>query len=76
MLQSSKSEGNVLQDLLAILNATSLEELESLLGTEELTVNPKELKGLLDKLLGTDSDMNTDEEIQESNVWDLLSRYK
>ena len=37
---------------LAILNETSLEELESLLGSEELTVNPKELKGLLDKLLG------------------------
>lgn len=65
--------GNVLQDLLAILNATSLEELESVLGTEDLTVNPKELKGLLDKLLGTDSDVNTDEEIQQSNVWDLLA---
>lgn len=65
--------GNVLQDLLAILNATSLEELESVLGTEDLTVNPKELKGLLDKLLGTDSDVNTNEEIQQSNVWDLLA---
>ena len=65
--------GNVLQDLLAILNATSLEELESVLGSEDLTVNPKELKGLLDKLLGTDSDVNTNEEIQQSNVWDLLA---
>lgn len=65
--------GNVLQDLLAILNATSLEELESVLGTEDLTVNPKELKGLLDKLLGTDIDVNTNEEIQQSNVWDLLA---
>ncbi|MEK5206573.1 flagellar hook-length control protein FliK [Psychrobacillus sp. FSL H8-0510] len=65
--------GNVLQDLLAILNATSIEELESVLGTEDLTVNPKELKGLLDKLLGTDSDLNTNEEIQQSNVWDLLA---
>ena len=65
--------GNVLQDLLAILNATSIEELESVLGTEDLTVNPKELKGLLDKLLGTDSDVNTNEEIQQSNVWDLLA---
>ena len=68
------SDGNVLQDLLAILNATSLEELESLVGSEELTVNPKELKSLLDKLLGTESDQNTTEEIiQESNVWDLLA---
>lgn len=65
--------GNVLQDLLAILNATSIEELESVLGTEDLTVNPKELKGLFDKLLGTDSDVNTNEEIQQSNVWDLLA---
>lgn len=65
--------GNVLQDLLAILNATSIEELESVLGSEDLTVNPKDLKGLLDKLLGTDSDVNTDEEIQQSNVWDLLA---
>ncbi|SFQ18012.1 flagellar hook-length control protein FliK [Psychrobacillus psychrotolerans] len=65
--------GNVLQDLLAILNATSIEELESVLGTEDLTVNPKELKGLLDKLLGTDSDVNMNEEIQQSNVWDLLA---
>jgi len=64
---------NVLQDLLAILNATSIEELESVLGTEDLTVNPKELKGLLDKLLGTDSDVNMNEEIQQSNVWDLLA---
>lgn len=65
--------GNVLQDLLAILNATSIEELESVLGTEDLTVNPKELKGLLDKLLGTDSDVNTNDEMQQSNVWDLLA---
>ncbi|WP_277584165.1 flagellar hook-length control protein FliK [Psychrobacillus antarcticus] len=72
------SEGNVLQDLLAILNVTSIEELESLIDSAELTVNPKELKGLLDKLLGVDSDqtlVNTDpnKEIIESNVWDLLA---
>lgn len=65
--------GNVLQDLSAILNATSLEELESVLGAEDLTVNPKALKVLLDKLLGTDIDVNTNEEIQQSNVWDLLA---
>lgn len=66
------TEGNLLQDLLSILNATSLEELESLVGSEELTVNPKELKDLLDKLLGAEGDANN-EEIQESNVWDLLT---
>lgn len=69
----ANSEGNVLQDLLAILNASSLEELESLVGSEELTVNVNELKGLVDKLIGTDSDNNTNEELLESNVWDLLA---
>ncbi|WP_350472999.1 flagellar hook-length control protein FliK [Psychrobacillus psychrotolerans] len=67
------TDGDVLQDLLSILNATSLEELESLVGSEELTVNPKELKDLLDKLLAAEGDANTNEEIQESNVWDLLT---
>ena len=69
----ANSDGIVLQDLLTILNATSLEELESLVGSEELTVNPKELKSLLDKLLGTENDAKTNEKIQESNVWDLLA---
>lgn len=74
----ANSEGNVLQDLLAILNVTSLEELESLVGSEELTVSTKDLKGLLDKLLGADTDQSpvkTDpnEELIESNVWDLLA---
>lgn len=69
----ANAEGNVLQDLLAILNVTSLEELESLVGSEELTVNHKELKGLLDKLLGTENDTELNEELFESNVWDLLA---
>lgn len=69
----ANAEGNVLQDLLAILNVTSLEELKSLVGSEELTVNHKELKGLLDKLLGTENDTELNEELLESNVWDLLA---
>lgn len=69
----ANAEGNVLQDLLAILNVNSLEELESLLGSEELAVNPKELKGLLEKLLGTESETELNEELLESNVWDLLA---
>lgn len=69
----AKAEGNVLQDLLAILNVNSLEELESLLGSKELAVNPKELKGLLEKLLGTESETELNEELLESNVWDLLA---
>lgn len=68
----AKAEGNVLQDLLAILNVNSLEELESLLGSKELAVNPKELKGLLEKLLGTESETELNEELLELNVWDLL----
>lgn len=69
----ANAEGNVLQDLLAILNVTSLEELKSLVGSEELTVNHKELKGLLDKLLGSENDTELNEELLESNVWDLLA---
>lgn len=69
----ARAEGNVLQDLLAILNVNSLEELESILGSEEVAVNPKELKGLLEKLLGTESESELNEELLESNVWDLLA---
>ncbi|QUG41089.1 flagellar hook-length control protein FliK [Psychrobacillus sp. INOP01] len=69
------AEGNALQDLLAILNVNSLEELESLVGSGELTVNPKDLKDLLDNLLGAESEKNTDtnDELIVSNVWDLLA---
>lgn len=74
----ANSEGNILQDLLAILNVSSLEELESLVGSEELTVSTKDLKGLLDKLLVGETnqslvDKNPSEELIESNVWDLLA---
>ncbi|MCZ8539538.1 flagellar hook-length control protein FliK [Psychrobacillus psychrodurans] len=74
----ANSEGNVLQDLLAILNVTSLEELESLVGSEELTVSTKELKGLLEKLLAGETNQslvntNPSEELIESNVWDVLA---
>ena len=69
----ANSEVNVLEDVLAILDVTSLEELESLLGSEELTVNVNELKGLLDKLLSTDHEQDPNDELIESNVWDLLA---
>lgn len=74
----ANSEEDVLQDLLAILNATSLEELESLVGSEELTVSTKELKGLLEKLLAGETNQslvntNPSEELIESNVWDVLA---
>lgn len=64
-------EQDVIQDLLSILNATSLEELDSLNGLEKLEVNPKQLKELLNKLL--DEEADTPMEIEESNVWDLLA---
>ncbi|MFJ7970801.1 flagellar hook-length control protein FliK [Psychrobacillus sp. NPDC096389] len=64
-------EQDVIQDLLSILNATSLEELESLIGSEELEVNPKQLKELLNKLL--DEEIDAPLVIEESNVWDLLA---
>lgn len=67
------AEGNILQDLLAILNVDSLEELESVVVAEQLTVNSKELKGLLDKLLSPESDTELNEDLLESNVWDLLA---
>lgn len=74
----ANSEEDVLQDLLAILNATSLEELESLVDSEELTVSTKELKGLLEKLLAGETNQslvntNPSEELIESNVWDVLA---
>lgn len=74
----ANSEEDVLQDLLAILNATSLEELESLVGSEELTVSTKELKGLLEKLLAGETNQslvntNPSEELIGSNVWDVLA---
>ncbi|MFJ7824951.1 flagellar hook-length control protein FliK [Psychrobacillus sp. NPDC096623] len=65
-------EGNDLQDMLPILNVNSIEELKSLLGTDELTVSHKELKGLLDKILDVDNNTDSNGEI-ESNVWDLLA---
>lgn len=64
-------EQDVIQDLLSILNATSLEELESLIGSEGLEVNPKQLKELLNKLLEEDTGKTMD--IEESNVWDMLA---
>lgn len=74
----ANSEEDVLQDLLAILNVTSLEELESLVGSEELTVSTKELKGLLEKLLAGETNQslvntNPSEELIGSNVWDVLA---
>lgn len=68
---SNIPEQDVIQDLLSILNATSLEELESLIGSEKLEVNPKQLKELLNKLL--DEETDTPMELEESNVWDLLA---
>lgn len=66
-------EGKVIQDLLAILNVNSIEELEALVGSDELTVNVNELKELLDKLLATGSDNDISEDLPQLNVWDLLA---
>lgn len=62
---------NLVLDLLSILDANSLEEVENLLDSKELVVNPKELKELLNKLLGEETDPTA--ELMESNVWDLLA---
>ncbi|TQR07750.1 flagellar hook-length control protein FliK [Psychrobacillus soli] len=64
-------EQDLVQDLLSILNATSLEELEELIGSKELEVNPQQLKELLNELLSGETD--TTMEMEESNVWDLLA---
>ncbi|WP_391121257.1 flagellar hook-length control protein FliK [Psychrobacillus sp. L3] len=66
-----ESQKNLTQELSSILNADSLEEVETLIGLEELTVKPKELKELLNKLSGEKTD--TDDDLRESNVWDLLA---
>ncbi|MFB5087124.1 flagellar hook-length control protein FliK [Psychrobacillus sp. PGGUH221] len=65
------SQVNLVQELLNILDVDALEEAESLIGSKDLIVNPKELKELLSKLLGENA--TTDEELSESNVWDLLA---
>lgn len=65
------TEKDVVQDLLAILDSVSLEELESLIGSNEWTVNPKELKELLSKLLGENTEPTI--EMADTNVWDLLA---
>lgn len=66
-----ESGQNLIQELLSILNAESLEDVESLLGSKDLSINPKELKDLLNKLLGETTDPN--EKLVESDVWDILA---
>ncbi|PZX07864.1 flagellar hook-length control protein FliK [Psychrobacillus insolitus] len=66
-----ESQQNIIQELLSILGAESLEQVENILGSKELSVNTKELKGLLNKLLDEETDIN--DELTESNVWDLLA---
>ena len=61
----------LVQELLSILGAESLEQVENILGSKELSVNPKELKDLLNKLSDEETDIN--DELTESNVWDLLA---
>lgn len=65
------SQLDLVQELLSILDVDSLEEAESLIGSKDLIVNPKELKELLGKLLGENA--TTEEELSESNIWDLLA---
>ncbi|TQR20924.1 flagellar hook-length control protein FliK [Psychrobacillus vulpis] len=67
----NSSEQNLIEELISILNSESMEEVETLLGVNELTVNPKELKELLNELLAEET--NSQEELTESNVWDILA---
>ncbi|SER53784.1 flagellar hook-length control protein FliK [Psychrobacillus sp. OK032] len=67
----NETQQNLVQDLLSLLGAGSLEEAETLLDSKELAVDPKELKELFSKLLGEEIDPS--EEMTESNVWDLLA---
>ncbi|MFJ8063819.1 flagellar hook-length control protein FliK [Psychrobacillus sp. NPDC096426] len=67
----NETQQNLVQDLLSILDAGSLEEVETLLDSKGIAVDPKELKELLSKLLGEEIDPS--EEMTESNVWDLLA---
>ncbi|MFF2752568.1 flagellar hook-length control protein FliK [Psychrobacillus sp. NPDC058041] len=68
---ANDSQQNLTQELSSLLNADSLNEVETLLGSKELTVNPKQLKDLLNKLLGEKTE--TKDDLTESNVWDLLA---
>lgn len=66
-----ESGQNLIQELLSILNVESLEDVEALLGSKELSINPKELKDLLNKLLGETTDPS--KKLIESDVWDILA---
>lgn len=70
-LLPNESQQNLTQELSSLLNADSLKEVETLLGSKELTVNPEKLKDLLNKLLGEKTE--TDDDSTDSNVWDLLA---
>lgn len=62
---------STVNELLAILDTKSLEELEEVLGVTDLKVNLKELKDLFSTLLGESE--NPTEELNNSNLWDLLA---
>lgn len=66
-----ESQQNIRQELFSILGAESLEQVENILGSKELSVNSKELKDLLNKLSDEETDIN--DELTESNVWNLLA---
>ena len=68
---TNTSDESAIQDLLAILDTKSMEELEGLLDSTDLTVNLKDLKDLLSKLLGETE--KPEEQLNDSNVWDLLA---
>lgn len=70
-LKANLPKQNLIEELQAILESPSIEELEKLLGSNELAVNPKELKELINKLL--EEDINSSVESGDSNVWDLLA---
>jgi flagellar hook-length control protein FliK len=66
-----ESQQNFLQELLSILELESLEEAEVIVGSDDLSVSTKEMKDLLNKLLGNEEDVNL--ELDETNMWDLLA---
>ncbi|MCM3356929.1 flagellar hook-length control protein FliK [Psychrobacillus sp. MER TA 171] len=67
-----KTEQNLIQDLLSLLDAESIEDAQNLLQTDELLVDSNDLHQLLNKLLSKLEDLQENPD-QKQDVWEILA---